>query len=227
MSRAGTTSWGLVEAAANGEVESREEFARLYLPVVRAYLAARWRDTPLVEALEDAVQEVFLDCFRPGGALEKLNRGRCGSFKAFFYGVVRNIARRTERSRARGRERQPRATNDMEVVAAREKAVSGIFEERWALAVLRQAVERHEEIARAQGADALGRVELLRLRFQEGLPIRQIAVRREVDPARLHKEYARARREFKTALLEVVARQHGGTPREVERECARLLSVLA
>jgi RNA polymerase sigma-70 factor (ECF subfamily) len=70
------------------------------------------------------------------------------------------------------------------------------------------------------------RVELLRLRFQEGLPIRDIATRWQTDAAVLHHEYARAREEFRAALLEVVAFYHPGTAAEVERECANLLSLL-
>jgi RNA polymerase sigma-70 factor (ECF subfamily) len=49
------------------------------------------------------------------------------------------------------------------------------------------------------------RVELLRLRFEDNLPIRTIAERRQVSAAELHHSYALARREFKAALLEVVA----------------------
>jgi RNA polymerase sigma-70 factor (ECF subfamily) len=48
-----------------------------------------------------------------------------------------------------------------------------------------------------------------------------------VDAAALHHEYARARREFKTALLEVMAFYHPGSATEAERECAELLEYLA
>ena len=43
------------------------------------------------------------------------------------------------------------------------------------------------------------------------------------DPDRLHREYARARREFRAALLEVMAAHHPGTPADVERTCAQLI----
>ena len=40
-------------------------------------------------------------------------------------------------------------------------------------------------------------------------------------------EYAKARQEFKAALLVVVAFHHPGAPAEVERDCTHLLSLVA
>ena len=51
---------------------------------------------------------------------------------------------------------------------------------------------------------AIRRGMLLRLRIQEGLPIRDIAKRRNEDPATLHHEFAAARDEFRTALKRVI-----------------------
>ena len=222
MDRSDTTCWTVIKGAAEGRGQDREEFARLYLPTARAYLCARWRGTGLTDAVDDTVQEVFVDCFREGGALGRADPER-GGFKAFFYGVVRNVALRVEKERARSREHD--AGLDAEALASREKTLSAVFDEAWALSVLEQAVARHREAARGAGEEAERRVELLRLRFQDGLPVRDIATRWEVDPARVHKEYARARREFKEALLSVVGFHHPGPPGEVERECAQLLSL--
>jgi hypothetical protein len=69
---------------------------------------------------------------------------------------------------------------------------------------------------------ARGRVELLRLRFQDSLPIREIAQRWSMDAAALHYEYARARQEFKAALMEVAAFHHPGAA-DIEQACADLL----
>ena len=63
------TCWTLIRAAAAGQAAEREEFSRRYLAPVRAYLAARWRASPILGELDDAVQEVFVACFREGGAL--------------------------------------------------------------------------------------------------------------------------------------------------------------
>ena len=56
--------------------------------------------------------------------------------------------------------------------------------------------------------------------------IREIARLWAADPAELHREYARARREFKAALAEVVAFHHPGSAAAIERECAELLALL-
>ncbi len=60
--------------------------------------------------------------------------------------------------------------------------------------------------------------------LEEGLPIRDIARRWGCEASRLHHRYATAREEFRAALLETVAFEHPGTPKEIARECARLIS---
>jgi RNA polymerase sigma-70 factor (ECF subfamily) len=218
-----TTCWSVIEAAAAGAAGERQEFARRYGPVVRAYLAARWRASPCRQDLEDAMQEVFVECFKEGGALARADHGR-GEFRPFLYGVARNVALRLERARARARERTAPDGVDLDRLAGAEEQLSRAFDRAWARAILREAAGRQEQ--RAAEAAARQRVELLRLRFHDGLPIREIARRWGADPAALHHEYARARQEFKAALLEVVAFHHPGSPAEVERACAELLASL-
>jgi RNA polymerase sigma-70 factor (ECF subfamily) len=219
-----STCWTVIQAAAAGRPAERDEFARRYGPVARAYLAARWRSSPCLHGLDDAVQEVFIECFKQGGVLDRADRGR--GFRAFLVGVVRNVARRLEAEHGRHRERQAPSDMDLEGVADGEATPTRAFDRAWARALLRDAARRLEQRAAADGA-ARRRVELLRLRFHDGLPIREIARRWQADAAVLHREYARARQEFKAALAEVVAFHRPGTPAEVEQECANLLSLLA
>ena len=87
----------MIQDAAAGDGAARAEFARRYTPLVRAYLGARWRATPLVAEIDDAAQDVFLGCFRDGGVLTRVEAGRPGGFRAFLFGVVRNGARQVER----------------------------------------------------------------------------------------------------------------------------------
>ena len=101
MSTSESTCWTVIHAAAAGSLSDREEFARRYLDTVRAYLSARWRGSPLLDDLDDAAQEVFVECFRQGGAVEAAGAGRVPAFRAFLYGVVRNVARRFESRPAR------------------------------------------------------------------------------------------------------------------------------
>lgn len=215
-----STCWTVIRAAAAGSVASREEMARRYLGVVRAALGSRWRGSLLSQDLEDAVQEVFIECFREGGALQAVGDGRVPQFRAFLFGIVRNIARRFESRPARG-------AALLTDVAADEAGLSRVFDRKWAEAIMVEAAQRQRTQAAERGNEALQRVELLRLRFEEGLPIRTIAQRWGVDAARLHHDYAVARQEFKTALLEVIAFHHPASPAELENEAANLLKALS
>jgi RNA polymerase sigma factor (sigma-70 family) len=218
-----STCWTLIRAAADGSPRERDEFARRYVPVLRAYLAARWRHSPLLQDLDDAVQDVFVECFRPRGVLVRLDVSR-GAFRPFLYGVARVVALRRESRRPR--EQQPTTDVPLEALPDDEPSLSQVFDRAWAKSVLREAARVMEERARTVGEAAVRRVELLRLRFQEGLPIRDIAARWQTDAARLHHEYAKAREEFRAALLEVVAFHLPGSPAEVEEEARRLLELV-
>ena len=70
------TCWTLVEDAAAGDDGARDAFARLYLPVVNAYLRARWAGNRLQGDVDDAAQEVFVECFREAEARERVDPER-------------------------------------------------------------------------------------------------------------------------------------------------------
>jgi RNA polymerase sigma-70 factor (ECF subfamily) len=194
--------------------------------VVRAYLAARWRGSRLIRELDDTLQEVFLECLRAGGLIDRARADRPGGFRAFLYGAVRNVALRAESHRARQLAREPGDIVDLQAIPGREEACSRVYDRAWARAVVREAAERQAALAAHRGEAAVRRFELLRLRFHEGMPIREIARLWGLDAASLHHEYARARQEFRSALRDVVASQHPGSPEDVDRECAQLLSLL-
>ena len=219
MPNSESTCWTVILAAAAGSPADREELARRYLSVVRAYLGARWRGSVLRPELDDAVQEVFIQCFREGGAVEAAGVGRVPSFRAFLYGVIRNVARRFESQHVR-------ATGPLPEIASDEASQSRLFDRAWAQAVMGEAAQLQRTRAEERGGEAVQRVELLRLRFEENLPIRAIAERWGVDPAPLHHAYALARKEFKAALLEVVAFHQPGSVVELEQEAASLLKAL-
>ncbi len=212
-----TTCWTVIRGAAQGRPKDREEFARRYEPVVRAYLGARWRASGLKGEIDDAAQEVFLDCFKDGGALERADEGRPGGFRAFLYGVVRNVAARAERERGRGG--LPLEAD----LPSRDRTLSDAFDRAWAEALMRQAARLMEARAFAAGSEAQRRVEILRLRFGEEMPIRDVARLWNADAAKVHHEYATAREEFRAALYDVVAEHQGGPRSDVEREAERLI----
>ena len=215
-----STCWTMIRAAAAVDPAEREEFARRYLGVVRAYLAARWRGTGLREELDDGTQAVFVECFRQGGVLDVAGTRHVPGFRAFLYGVVRNVARRFE-------SRPVRAADPLPEVATDDASQSRLFDRTWARTIMVEAAELQRARADERGADAVQRVERLRLQFEENLPIRDIALRWATDSALVHKSYALARKEFRSALLEVVAFHYPGSAVELEEEASSLLEALS
>ncbi len=227
MYRSDSTCWTIIEEAAAGSTDARDDFARRYSPVILTYLRNRWKGSPYLQELEDAVQQVFVEFFREGGVLDKVDPQRPGGFRAFLYGVVRNIALRTETRIARSREKPSPAGFDADDMERRESTLSEVFDRAWARAILREAAQKQETLAESVGEPAKKRVELLRLRFYEGLPIREIASRWQMESKVLYREYAQARKEFRSVLFETVSFYHPGSAVEVEEECARLLDLLS
>ncbi len=222
MTRELDTCWSLIDRAAAGDGAAGSRFAQAYLDVVRAFFGARWRGSPRAASVEDAVQEVFLDLFRSGGALQKVDRERGANFRSFLFGVAHRVALRHEERAAR----QAGAVALDSSVSSADTSVSRVFDRHWARAMIARAVERQRRQAAASGARAERRVELLRQRFQEGLPIREIAAAWGEDPAHVHREYAKARDEFKQALRAEVGEHLTGPPGAVDRECRMLLGLL-
>ena len=219
------TCWTVIRDAAAGRADARRTFAGRYEPAIRAYLGARWRHSPLIREIDDAAQDVFLECFRADGALTRVDEER-GGFRGFLYGVTRNVARRTEQATARN----PRPSDsriDLRAVEARDEDASRLFDQAWARARIAEARALQVRRAAESGNGALERVEILRLRFERGLPIREIAAHLGVDPARTHHEYAKARREFRQALIDVVREQEDLSVAAAEAECLRLTRMLA
>jgi hypothetical protein len=93
--------------------------------------------------------------------------------------------------------------------------------------IMAEAARLQRQRATEGGPEAVQRVELLRLRFEENLPIGASAERWGTEAARLHHAYALARQEVRAALLEVVAFHQPGSPAELEQEAASLLKALS
>ena len=217
-----STCWTIVRAAAQGDPVAKEAFAVRYLAVVRAYLLARWRSPALRERVDDAVQEVFLECFRARGALARLDPGRPGGFRPFLMGILRNVARRVEERRRLEGDRfvETPAVLDPE---ADDESVASAVDRAWARGHRPRGRRAPAGAGGREGERALVRVEILRLRFAEGLPIREVAARIGEDAAVVHHEYARARREFRAALEAVVAEHFDVDGAELTAECERVL----
>jgi len=214
------TCWTLIDAAAAGSESQRAEFVRLYQPVAASYFQSRWGSSPLRSDIDDAVQDLFIECFRQDGVLERVSGARPEGFRKFFHGVLRNIALRRETRR------QPEATLLADQPDEQTRC-SQAFDRAWARLILAEATRLHAEAAAREGSRELRRVELLRLRFQEGKPIREIALLWNEDPADLHHEYATARREFSNALRQALAFQNpNATPDQLNTTFREFLQLL-
>ena len=219
------TRWTIIQGAAAGRRADRDAFVRRYAPVIRAYLTARWGRSPLAAEIDDAMQEVFLDCFKDDGALGRVDPEHGSGFRAFLYGVTRNVAARLERSRARRRERQPATDSGLERLGAEDEPLSQAFDRAWCRALVREAAGLQLQRAAGKGERAVLRHRLLAARYGDGLPIREIAARWEEEPAFLHGQFRQAREEFRQALRDTVKALHGGGREAVDAECERLMQV--
>lgn len=99
------TCWTVLRAASTGDAGAKSTFARSYAEPIRAYLGHRWRYSLWEAEIDDAVQDVFVECMKPGGALDHVDQAQ-GDFRALLYGIVRNVARRFEERAAIHRERR-------------------------------------------------------------------------------------------------------------------------
>lgn len=220
-----TTSWDLIHSAAGGDAAARRQFAERYESVARGYLAQRWRGAACVGDLEDAVQEVFLDCLRSDGALQRADQAR-GEFRGFLFGVVRTVALRFEHARGQQLARGLPVGSAVDHLVGDETAASQAFDREWARSMLRIAMQLHRQRAEQDGEEQLRRVELLRLRFEAGMPIRDIAAQWQCDPAWLHHEFARARRDFKRSLGLALGLELTVTQDRLDHEVRRLWEAL-
>lgn len=189
------TSWTMILAAAGGDARQRARFARHYEELLRRCLS-RWTRAPR-EPLDDLVQEVLLQCLKSGGVLERAASSRPPSFRRYLLGVLRNVARRSEDPE---RQRRP-VPLDAEQLPA-DDAYEQTFEREWGRMLVRHALSLLRDAA--EDTDAQERTRVLELRI-EGLPVREIARRLDKPAERVHRDYARVRREFRrhmeTALV--------------------------
>lgn len=225
MPPADELSWSLIGRAADGDPTARDTFSSAYLPVVRRFFVARWRNTPWSDTVDDAVQEVFIECLRDDGALRKASAAR-GDLGGFLFGVSRNVAQRFEQRAAREHDRNQAVGSAIELVHARETTLSVSFDRGWALTLVRLAGERMQAAAQSGTEGQQLRARLLQMRFGEGMPIREIAARWRAEPRQVHHAYEKARKEFHEVLRQVMA-EHGALPDEnPDAAIMRLLSLL-
>ncbi len=223
--RAGeTTCWTLVLGAAGGDREDRDAFVRRYEPVLSAYLAARWKTSSEGEEVKEGAQEVFLQCFRVGGALERLDDSRPGGFRAFLYGIARNVASEVEKKRKRHRAGE--IVEEVLESESRDESPARAFDAAWARMLTHEARELLER--RAEGSVAAGRrLRALDLCYGRGLPSRDIATEMGLTPEQVYPLLSSARKEFRGAFLEVLATYYpAASKQDLEEQAAETLAAL-
>jgi len=132
-----------------------------------------------------------------------------------------------EKRAARPSHLQPAESMHLDDLPAQQEALSRVFDRAWARSLLREAVLRHAQAARRGDEATRRRYRILRLRHQQGLPIRDIAASlNEPDVDAVHNAYRRGRREFRTFLREVTARHTGAGSESLDAECRRITELL-
>jgi DNA-directed RNA polymerase specialized sigma24 family protein len=223
-SDADDTCWTVLRAASRGDAEARSRFSRFYAAAIRSYLEARWHGRLLASEVDDATQEVFVECLKPGGVLDHADAAR-GDFRGLLFGVARNVARRFEERAVRRGKLIPNEGEAYEQLPADDPGQATLFDRSWARALIRQSKRRHKERAKDQGPEAERRIELLERRFGGGEEIRTIAAAWGVPAQEVHNAYRKARTEFYGCLREVVA-FHAPAGSDLDSECRRLLDLL-
>lgn len=219
------TCWTVLRAASKGDAEARQAFSRTYAATIRGYLNARWRGRVLASEIEDARQEVFLECLKAGGALDRADPA-LGDFRALLFGVTRNVARRfEERALERGHLR-PEDSAWLQQIASDGPGQASLFDQNWARVLMRQSKRLHRERAQADGMAGQRRLELLERRFGDDQAIRDIAADWGVPAQEVHNAYRKARTEFYGCLREIVA-FHQPAGADLDSECRKVLAALS
>jgi DNA-directed RNA polymerase specialized sigma24 family protein len=218
------TCWTVLRAAADGDSAARSSFLRTYEATIRGFLAARWRGRMLSTEVDDATQDVLIECLKTDGVLARADADR-GDFRGLLFGVARNIARRfEERAQQRGRLR-PEDSGWLRHVASDDPGQATLFDRGWARSLVRQAKKLHQARALLDGEAGRRRIELLERRFGDDEAIRHIAAAWGVPAQNVHNAYRKARTEFYRCLMEIVG-AHAPDGADLDAECRRLLGLL-
>ena len=226
MSRFESTSWTIVNGAAEGSSVAREEFCRRYDGVIRTYLARRWRLSTVHDDVTEGLQEVLLECLRPEGPLGRVDAERPGGFRAYLYGVTSRTAVALERRMARARRGNAKAGFDPDRVERDEQTLSQAFDRGWAEMVGKEA--RRLLFLRSQKDPKLARrMHCLELRYVEGLPPRAIAEKIDCTPEQVYELLRGAKGDYRNALFEVMSSYFpGASEKDLENRCQELASLL-
>lgn len=194
------TSWQLVGLAGTDADGARRAFALRYESFVRRVLAKRWLGTEYGVDFDDAIQDVFVECFKAGGVIEKADPARGASFRTLLFQVTSHVAARFERTRRRDRAHTHDVTPPDDVPAPDLSGYEAVTREE----VSDLVREAHRRMATHHDAVVRERATLLDRHTCRGESILSIAGGDHAAAARLHREHSKAKKEWKAYLVEVV-----------------------
>ena len=133
------TSWALVGLAGTSHCAARAEFASRYDKFVRRVLAKRWLGSPYRIYFDDAIQEVFVECFKSGGVIAKANPEQGASFRTLLFRVTTHVAARFERNHFRDSQTVSVDDANLESLHDDESAFAQITREEVAVVVVQRS----------------------------------------------------------------------------------------
>ena len=121
----------------------------------------------------------------------------------------------------------PQEEVELDAINVDKTSLSMVFDRAWAVQLIKRAGILQAEMAEKSGPDAVRRVELLRLRFRDEKPIREIANLWGIEAVQLHREYKKARNEYLEALQHIVSIENeGANAAEIDEHCRQLMTLL-
>ena len=209
----GTTCWTVLKSVARGSDKAKKDFSRRYAPAVRAYLETRWLADPLRNKVEQGLRLAFEECYGRTEDLPQELSTHDAEFRRFLFEMTTIVAHRIEA------EKESPFDGNEEVLKAN-------FDRAFVRLLLLQAAVRHAANVKGD-PEALRRLELLRLRYYGGMELDSIANVWHVERDKLDEDYEQARREFETALMEVVTYHHPRPKEQIWEECEGFLALVA
>jgi DNA-directed RNA polymerase specialized sigma24 family protein len=215
----------MIADARCGNREARERFAKLYEPLVKGYLAKRWRLPISHGRVLDASQEVFYQCYKADGILSNSRATYRQRFHTYLRGAVRRVAANMDRQRIVNRDRikgLPQNLDDAEQQT--EASLSRVFDIAWTRIVISEAGLIAQEQADGNSSRTLG-LRALRLRHADGYGCREIASHLGVDQEGVYEILRVAKKDFRIAMLTVMSTYYPNmTETELQSECSKLAS---
>ena len=141
--------------------------------------------------------------------------------------MTQKVACDQDRVATRHRRLRLQPQEALDCIDSSDASQSQVFDRAWARLVVREA---YDTLIADGGTcpDALRRLQVLRLRYQEGLPPREIARRLAIADVRaVYQMLSTGRTQFRRALTAVMRSYNpSASPSEIERYCRDLLGLL-